>query len=161
MLLSKYFNSVVIALFALFFASCSHKSYLANEPILVTFSMKDYKIEDYGFLGANENAAMLNVYHSGTLILQIETNKDTTCIDNKCISSKSFMSDFICQNLPDDSLLYILNAKPLPNLTKKPNGFGFIQTEPSCNFEYEVQDRGIKAKTNKFLLSLQGVHDAN
>ncbi len=161
MQLSRYFKAATLVLCCVVFTACSHKSYLANEPILVTFSMKDYKIEDYGFLGANEKAAMLNVYHSGTLILQIETNKDTTCIDNKCISSKAFMGDFICQNLPDDSLLYILNGKPLPNLTKKPNGFGFIQNEPSCNFEYEVQDRGIKAKTDKFLLSLQGVHDAD
>ncbi|MEY4504346.1 MAG: hypothetical protein RL154_640 [Pseudomonadota bacterium] len=137
------------------------KSYLANEPILVKFSMKDYKIEDYGFLGANNNAAMLNVYHAGTLILQIQTDADTTCIDGKCLSSANFMKDFICEKLPNDSLLYIFNAKPIPSLKQMPNGFGFTQRYDECGFEYMVQDRGITAKTSKFLLSLQGIHDAD
>jgi hypothetical protein len=153
--------ALVLMCIALIFSGCTHKSYLANEPILVNFSMKEYKIEDYGFLGADDKAAMLNVYHAGVLVLQIETNVDTTCIDGKCLNSKDFIKDFICANLPSDALVYILNAKPIPTLTKMSNGFGFEQFDEACNFKYSVQDRSIKAQTPNFLLSLGGIHDAD
>lgn len=156
------FQNLVITLFIVITSSgCVSKSYLANEPILVNFATKDYKIEDYGFLGANDKAAMLNVYHAGVLVLQIETNVDTTCIDGKCLSSESFIGDFICKTLQKDALLYVLNAKPIPSLKKLPNGFGFEQIDEACSFKYSVQDRGITAKTPNFLLSLQGMHDAD
>ena len=137
---------LVFILFVL--GGCNHKNIIKSQSVKVVFKSKDLKIADMGFLNLGDSYESLQVFSLSKVILEIQSDDESICINKTCLDPKYFNKKFLSQNYKDSFMSNILRFSPIfesKNISKNRNGF----EQKFGSIVYKVDQKSLYFKDKK------------
>ncbi len=145
-------KKITLLLLLLLLDGCVYKAPLKNSnSVFVVLKTKKMRFADAGFIRHDATHINLELFNSGTPILDLDIKKDT-CINKICYKKKQFNREFLGFSFYDDFLSDVLLKRAIYNgiqLQKTENGFMQRIKNDKQNITYEVNFDEIKFKDRK------------
>ena len=134
----------ILVLLSVLILGCSNTQPERSNSVLFSFITPQIRISDAGFIHRYANGTQVQIYSSGTLILNLKLAQNI-CINSACMSRQSFNTKYLNSPHYNEILDDIIAQKAIYdslNLIQTDCGF----RQDFTNFRYEVCD-----KTAKFI----------
>ncbi len=148
-------------LVVLFLSGCSVKEQvISSSAYHIVIKNKKLKISDTGFIQKRNNSQELQLFSSGTLILDLHVKKEQVCLGYGCVDRKSFNEEFFSYMHYDSLIDEILNFQPIymhKNFTQTLDGFEQKIKDENMDILYRVTHNSVyfKDSTNSILIVLK------
>ena len=145
---------IKLAFFVIFLlASCSHHiAFDESKSISIVFKSKEIKFNEIAFLSQNAKTIQVKLQTLNNKKFNINIS-DKICINNDCISKKSFNKKYLSSKYPNDILENILRNKPIfKSKNIQINNNGFSQIIDSIFYEVSKNKTIFRDKANNILI---------
>jgi hypothetical protein len=134
-------KTLFIALFAL--GGCGTSPYVAQHSAFILFKTPTLSYADMGFVYENQEEVKVEVYGSGTPVMNLRLKKERVCLNRfACLSYEAFNRRFLSEAYPPTLLAHIFRAEEIfAGEGKKESRNGFTQAlkkGKQYNISYEV-----------------------
>ncbi len=87
-----------------------------QKSMFIVMKLPAFKFADQGFVERRGGNTKIEIYSSGTPVMNIEITGSQVCSGSglfSCMSKSSFNSRFLSASYPDDTLEHIVNSEPI------------------------------------------------
>jgi len=118
----------IYIILSLFFIGCAKKTTIfKQQSTMIVWKSQNFRYSDMGFISDNGDTLKIEIYQSGSAIMNLMIDAHRICMSRfKCLSKKSFNRTQLSEYYPDKLIenifrgRYIFNGK---NLQQQSNGF--------------------------------------
>ena len=145
----------------LFLSACSFKNYEHSTSKVIIIKTPLLKFSDLGYVKRNDDSVRLELFVAGQNIQNIEINY-LVCVDDGCMSKKTFNTEFLHQSYPTDILQNIVLGKKIynaKNVVETSQGFEQKIENENVDISYRVSSSEIyfKDKKNHILFKIKDI----
>jgi len=87
-----------------------------QKSMFIVMKLPAFKFADQGFVDRSGGSTKIEIYSSGTPVMNIEITSSQICSGSglfSCMSKSAFNSRFLSSSYPDDTLEQIVNGEPI------------------------------------------------
>ena len=158
-----FFKKILLISFSiLLLNSCGTKEYNKVDSLYITFKTPTFKYADLGFRYINNDNMKIEIYSSGSAIMNLNIKKEQICTSTfKCLDKNSFNKRVLSSYYPKDILNHIFRGEVIfggKNVIKRGNGFTQkIDKEDKYSIRYSVLNNQIifDDKINNILIKIK------
>jgi len=150
---------LVLLVIALFFSACSIKNYEQTHSKIIIIKSPQLKFADLGYVRNSGNSVEIELFTAGKSVKKIQINH-LVCVDEGCISKKTFNKNYLNKYYPEDLLQNILLGHAIYHVENRiqiENGFEQKIVNEHVNIMYKVTDEIIffKDKQNSIIIKIK------
>ncbi len=154
----------IVVILMLLSQGCQSPQPTSEKSSFIVWKSAKLKYADMGFISANDNGVIVEIYGSGVAVMHLDISSDRICMSRlECMDKRKFNKNVLSSYYPDDILSNIFRSKEIfdgLNLKRRADGFEQrISTQGQYDILYVVTKNGtiFEDKQNSILIKVKNL----